>query len=360
MMAPIFYEIGVIFGKGVIKISIRTEVEYGGKKYNSIKELCTEIGVSYSSVSHKFYRTHDIEKAVAYARSVEERKKSLVLWGKQYESLSSMANTFGVNIGSLRARINDKDTLEEIISELLTHEMISFRGKNYKGITELATAYGKDAALVIRRLSYGFELEDALFRPIKEMRKPELQIEYRGITYASKSALYREKGINGNMIYEMTQNLNVEFETAVDIILEFKKRSDIPEEEMISYIPVCIIRGKKYRSIAQLAKDIQIPETALMMYKSRHEYYGILEALCAMQEECVECYVVNDQRCKMKELMNFGYTSTTYKQCPKKLFPRYPQLQGLDFVTDCVDTLGIYNEVKKEYLEQQQSIQMNM
>ena len=116
MMAPIFYEIGVIFGKGVIKISIRTEVEYGGKKYNSIKELCTEIGVSYSSVSHKFYRTHDIEEAVAYARSVEERKKSLVLWGKQYESLSSMANTFGVNIGSLRAKINDKDTLEEMLT----------------------------------------------------------------------------------------------------------------------------------------------------------------------------------------------------------------------------------------------------
>lgn len=309
---------------------------------------------------HKYYRCNDIEESVAWARQAEERSKSLVLWGTKYNSLSEIAKNFGVNLGSMRARMKPDNSLEEIVKELLIHETIFFNGKEYSGISELATAYGKDVSLVFGRLSYGFDLERALHEPVRKIDRPELEIEYQGKWYKSKRHLFRELGISGYNVYEMMRNYDVEFETAVDIYHECKKRMGIPMERMITFIPVCIIRDKEYRSVVQLLNELKISESTVATYKSRNGYVGILETLQAMQKEMQECYEVDGQKKTYKEMVKMGYTSTTYKQVPKKLSPRYPQLQGLDLVTGCIDTMKIYEEVKEEKLNMEQGMRMNM
>ena len=48
-----------------------------------------------------------------------------------------------------------------------------------------------------------------------------------------------------------------------------------------------------------------------------------------------------------------GYTSSRYRQVPKKRIPRYPQLARKDFANNCVDAMKIYREVKEEKMEQE-------
>ena len=44
----------------------------------------------------------------------------------------------------------------------------------------------------------------------------------------------------------------------------------------------------------------------------------MLETFCAMQEETKECYVVDGEAKTCNELLKMGYTSSSYRQVPKK------------------------------------------
>ena len=80
-------------------------MEYKGKKYVSLKELSKDIQVPYSQLMHRYYRTGDIEDAVLWAAKSEEKKKSYILWNRQYENVNSIALAFGLNAGYIFARL---------------------------------------------------------------------------------------------------------------------------------------------------------------------------------------------------------------------------------------------------------------
>lgn len=335
-------------------------MEYKGKKYVSLKELSKDIQVPYSQLMHRYYRTGDIEDAVLWAAKSEEKKKSYILWNRQYENVNSIALAFGLNAGSIFARLKENESLEEIVKVLLQKETITFHGKEYNGISALATAYNHDPSIIFDRLKYGFELERALLQPIRKINRPEFEITYRGKVYASKNELYWELGIAGVCIHEMMTNHGTDFETAVDIYWETKVKAGIPAEEMLSYLPVCIIRGRYYKTVVELANEIGISTSALATYKYRHGCEGVIDTLQAMQLETKEGYILNGKVKTYKELIQMGYTSSSYRQVPKASIPVYPQLQKYDFTEGCVDVMKIYEEVKQEKLNMEQGMQMNM
>ncbi len=335
-------------------------MEYNGKKYVSLKELSKDIDVPYSPLMHRYYRTGNIEDAVAWAADTMEKKKSYVLWNRQYENLNSIALAFGLNPGSVYARMKENDSLEDIVRGLLEKGTITFHGKEYKGISALATAYNHDPSIIFDRLKYGFELERALLQPIRKLNRSELETTYRGKVYASKNELYRELGIAGNCIHEMMVNHDTDFETAVDIYWETKVKAGIPAEEMLSYLPVCIIRGRYYKTVVELANEIGISTSAMATYKHRHGCEGVIDTLQAMQLETKERYILNGEVKTYNELLKMGYTSSSYRQVPKERIPVYPQLQKYDFTDDCVDVMKIYEEVKQEKLNVEHGMQINM
>ncbi len=180
---------------------------------------------------HKYYRTKSIEEPVEWAKKVQVKKAGYVLWGRQYDTLNDIAKEFGLNTGSLRVRVAGGKTLAETVSEMLEKETILFRGREYAGISSLAVAYGHDGALINERLIYGMTLERALSQPIRQVNRPEFEIEYDGKMYASKRQLSREIGISTGCIHEMMVNNDLDFETAVDILLETKDRIGIPRKK---------------------------------------------------------------------------------------------------------------------------------
>ena len=97
-----------------------------------------------------------------------------------------------------------------------------------------------------------------------------------------------------------------------------------------------------------MACEFHLSANAIASYKNRNGYTGMLETLCTMQEEIKECYIVDGDVKTYKELLKMEYTSSSYRQVPKKSVPRYPQLTGKDFVNNCVDAMKIYREIKEE------------
>lgn len=116
-------------------------MEYKGKKYVSLKELSKDIQVPYSQLMHRYYRTGDIEDAVLWAAKSEEKKKSYILWNRQYENVNCIALAFGLNAGSIFARLKENESLEEIVKVLLQKETITFHGKEYNGILKSRINY---------------------------------------------------------------------------------------------------------------------------------------------------------------------------------------------------------------------------
>lgn len=284
----------------------------------------------------------------------------MVLWGKKYKSLNEVAVAFGLNVGCVSVRLESLEDLESVVSELLNKEKIYFEGKEYSGLTELAVAYGKEVTLVCDRLRYGFDLKRALTQDVRKVNRPEFEIEYRGKIYSSKRQLFREIGFSSRYIDDLIKAQDIDLELAVDIACETKRRSGIPMEKMLAYVPICIIRGKVYNRVLELTNEVGITTATVMAYKKRNGYVGILETLQAMQKETVEGYSINGERKTSRELIKLGYTSVNYRKVPKKLFPAYPQLEGIDLETDCIDVMKIYNEVKEEYIPMKHEMQMNM
>lgn len=300
---------------------------------------------------HKYYRTKDVDKAVKIAQRAKEAE-TYVVWGRKYKSVSMIANEYGIKRSTIFKKMEQGNTLEEALTEIHKKEVIFFQGKKFHGLTELSCYYGQDVSLVWERLAYGMNLEEALFSPIRRRNKPQCKIEYHGITYESKRDFSRKKKISVGCIHEMMVNNNVDFETAADILLEVKEKAGIPADRMISRIPMCIIRGKEYKSIAELASELKITTRAISTYKARNGCAGILEALARMQKEKREKHIINGKAISYEEMSKMGYSKYKCGKVPKQEFPLYPQLIGYDFATDCIDVAQIYAEVKAEKLEQ--------
>ena len=178
------------------------EIDYAGKKYVSLHELCDDLDLPYSPLAHKYYRTKDIEQSVERAKKVKDAQ-TYTVWGREYKSLTDIAKEYGTSAAVISKRLQDGKTAEEAIAEIIQKETFSFCGKEFHGLAQIANFYGKDYSLVWERLKYGMRMEEALFLPIRQMNKPQYEITCRGKTYQSKRAFARENNIGIVCIREM-------------------------------------------------------------------------------------------------------------------------------------------------------------
>lgn len=72
------------------------EIDYAGKKYVSLHELCDDLDLPYSPLAHKYYRTKDIEQSVERAKKVKDAQ-TYTVWGREYKSLTDIAKEYGTS-----------------------------------------------------------------------------------------------------------------------------------------------------------------------------------------------------------------------------------------------------------------------
>lgn len=318
----------------------RTPVEFRGILYPSVKSVADEYGLSYSRLSHFYYRNNDIDQAVQ--RCVESQGVSIELWGRSYYGVSDVAMKFGLKYAALVWRMRDGTGLEQAVKTMLEEEPVIFRGKQYENFVDLCAEYHIQPGNVYERLRYGLTLEDALTRGIKNTGNRRT-IYYEGKEYPSHRDLCRAYGLSELCVREQTRRNPLQYLDAFQLLVDLKEQAGIPREEYLNYIPGCRVRGKNYKTAARFAAEFGITASTLYTYKSRHDCSTVFEAFEQMQEE-VRCAYLKEGKPEFYSDLLKKYDDYQIKKMnlEKVAVPRYPTIQGFDFHTDCYDTLAIY------------------
>lgn len=325
------------------KIREGKPVVYQKTSFPSVKALSNALELPYSSLSHFYNRLQDIERAVE--RCMEMPEREVELWGNLYESTAQVALAFGLNASVIAQRIREGNELEDVIRGALSKEPITLYGECYQNLMDLCAAYKIQPSNVYERLRYGMSLEEAVTRPIKEVKYGD-PVEYKGQYYPSKVALCRDYGLSYNCVFEQLDTNPITFMESFEVLCKLKERVKIPRDEAMNYIPRCRVRGQNYKTVYGFVYQFGLTASTVYTYKSRHQCADLFEALRGMQGEVRIAYPIDGKILFGIDVRKqYGQYQLKKMEDQKITVPRYPGLQGIDFQTECYDTMAIYYEL---------------
>ena len=331
------------------KVTNGIQTEYEGVQYPSLSSMAEKLDLPLSILQHAYYRTKDIGQSVEYARGYASR--DMVVWGKEYQSLSQVAMVFGISHYHLVSQVREGVRLQEAVKKALETEPVQFQGKTYEHFGDLCAAYRIQPANVYFRLEYGMDLEEALTRPVKGTGKKN-KVTYRGEAYESQIDLCRVYGISVLCVREQLRSQPLTFLEEFDVLNQMKERLGMGKEEMLNYIPHCRIRGRNYKTMAGLLREFGITASAFYTRKCRNEDKDVFAVLKEMQKETRRAYVVDGKPMLQEELEKMGYTKYRISRLAKGELPKYLRLQGFDLDTGCMDGEKLYYEILNEKLQE--------
>ena len=331
------------------KVTNGIQTEYEGVQYPSLSSMAEKLDLPLSILQHAYYRTKDIGQSVEYARGYASR--DMVVWGKEYQSLSQVAMVFGISHYHLVSQVREGVRLQEAVKKALETELVQFQGKTYEHFGDLCAAYRIQPANVYFRLEYGMDLEEALTRPVKGTGKKN-KVTYRGEAYESQIDLCRVYGISVLCVREQLRSQPLTFLEEFDVLNQMKERLGMGKEEMLNYIPHCRIRGRNYKTMAGLLREFGITASAFYTRKRRNEDKDVFAVLKEMQKETRRAYVVDGKPMLQEELEKMGYTKYRISRLARGELPKYPRLQGFDLDTGCMDGEKLYYKILNEKLQE--------
>lgn len=145
-------------------------VSYKGKKYSSIKELCTEAGASYGLVVARLGRGWSLEQALDHEPAPIRKGTTSIaveLEGKSYESISDLAVQLNIQPGTLRARLAKGMTVEQAAKGerkpiLGNRRPYHALGKDWDSHAAFGRHFGLEYSTIRKRISRGWTLEQAV------------------------------------------------------------------------------------------------------------------------------------------------------------------------------------------------------
>lgn len=139
-------------------------VDYDGKTYTSIAELCRELNLPYSSVCS------DYKQGLTIAEIVEKRSKSMdtsiEYRGVWYKSLSALCRELGLTYATVQGRLSKGWTIEQAVeTKVLKAKLVgpvTVYGKTFKSVVRACKYAGVGSMTVEQRVSDGMSLQEAI------------------------------------------------------------------------------------------------------------------------------------------------------------------------------------------------------
>ena len=106
--------------------SRQNEVVYGGTIYKNRAELCKQLGLPYNRLSWLVYRGVPLEEAIDRVYEEEEtgvrnknNAKKVAFMGVEYNSIASLAAKYGLDVHTLRMKLNETNQVEQTVIEMI-------------------------------------------------------------------------------------------------------------------------------------------------------------------------------------------------------------------------------------------------
>jgi len=141
-----------------------------GISFNSILELSDHYKVHQSTIARRLRDGWTPEQSVEVAPKPKKRGHgiSVTYKGKTYPHIEALANDLGIDGKTFRARLKRGYSIEDAaignmrVRVSAVAKIITFEGKEFKSQTALANAYSEKSSNVIRRVSRGWTMRQAL------------------------------------------------------------------------------------------------------------------------------------------------------------------------------------------------------
>lgn len=136
------------------------QVEYNGKVYSNLKELCADLGLKYNSLVSRRYsmKEDDIAKVIDEELAVSERLKVNVL-GETYKSQREMCRKLNISYNSYFGHRRKGLSMDEAAAK--AKRRIIYNGVAYKNVKELAVTTGLSYHALIYQLNEKKETPEA-------------------------------------------------------------------------------------------------------------------------------------------------------------------------------------------------------
>lgn len=255
-------------------------------------------------------------------------------------TVNDACTRYGVSLRNVWKLIGEQGmTLEEAVLNLIDNDTIEFEHEKYPSFTFMCNVYSVQCATVRRRVINGWSMHDAVYTPVRTMRKSN--ILYMQDRYGSIIELCREYGIQYNLVSSLAQKLNYYPIETFHILHMLKDILNISNDLTLSKIPLCIINDSILFSHKELSNYLKVPESAVLKIKTDCPNADLIELLNRLKRERVYTYAINGvciSAGDLKELIGSkAYNEIKEHKEYKIPHAKYPNIQNIDFDNLCID-----------------------
>lgn len=201
--------------------SAYTSIEYNGVTYKSKAELCRRFGCGYPKFIKLTASGVDITEAIKLSTIKEDNTKQYTRFnleynGKRYNTVKELCDEYGIERHYLVKRLKLGMTLDQIIeSRDKRKKMVTYNGKEYDALSDLLDEYGVSLATYHYRINRGASLSEALQAGKNSARS----VTYNNTVYSSLRELcevYNIKYVNFRSALTYKRKLGMSTEEAID------------------------------------------------------------------------------------------------------------------------------------------------
>lgn len=198
-------------GIGIRKTIEKEKIVIDGKVFYGKQEVCDFYGIGMRTLYRRLNDGLSIEEAVQSAKY--HKSNSLEYAGKRFNSLKDLCDFYGKNYNSVSISVRDKGlSIEEALAKAPNTDSLGFYeveigGNKFRSLNEAIKYYGVNKSTFRKRLEKGYTYEEALgLVDVKDRRCRELVVNghtfksckdaciYYGVSMSSIRSYSKRKG----------------------------------------------------------------------------------------------------------------------------------------------------------------------
>lgn len=249
------------------------QIEYKGKIYKSIQEICDAYNQNYGRVKSRRAKGQTLEQALNSNENPGRFGKiNITIDGKKFESKTAAAKFYKMTTGKLELRLeylNEEKTIANFVElkkekHLRRQRDLTVEEKTYTSFAALEKAYGVNQNTIRQRLNVGKTIEEA----VGLTSENQFPIEFKGRIFNSQAEIAKHYKIERSTFGYRLNKAGWSLEEAVGL----KQRAALGNK--------VIAAGKTFNSHTAAAQHYQID---LMTFNSRIERGWSLEEALGIQ-----------------------------------------------------------------------------
>lgn len=142
--------------------------DHKGNEYKTLDDMCKAYGINQATYSARRSIGWSVADSLEKPLYPSKGKKCKDHLGREYDSIKSLCNAYGISYDAVKGRMKHGFTLEEALMTEVGYmrKCKDHLGREYKSVTEMCNAYNINVSTFRHRINNGWKLADALKRPV--------------------------------------------------------------------------------------------------------------------------------------------------------------------------------------------------